>query len=103
MAHLLTRYDRRDEADRDALARAALDLCRATRAQDGITSSRFYWVNADTVVVLSEAESMEKFDGAGSADAAKAIFAISDLARATGTERWIDPRTGAEAYRLAGQ
>jgi hypothetical protein len=103
MAGLVTHWERRDGADREALGQAAFALCRATRQVDGVKSSRFFWTGPDQVVILSEANTMADFDQASKPDQAEAIFALSDLARATATERWIDPRDGTEAYRVAGR
>ena len=100
-------WERRDNADRNALANAALDLCRASRAIEGIRSSRFYWNGADAVVFLTDGETQALNDlGNGAkmtADRARAIFTLSDLARATASMRLAEPRAGEEAYRRAGR
>lgn len=103
MAGMLTHYDRRDAADRAAVGEAAFALCRAQRAQPGITSSRFFWAGADRIAMLAEAESMTVFDEPPQPELAKAVFDLADVARQTDTERWIDPRSGQEAYQTAGR
>lgn len=95
-------YERRDDADREALGKGALALTQAIKAADGVRSSKFYWVNADTVVVLTDGESSFS-DAPPTADAARALFALSDLARQTRDEQWIDPGTGERTYRDAGR
>lgn len=103
MAILISRYERRDGADRDAMAGAALDVCRANRAAQGMRSARFYWTNTDTIVLMLDAESQEVFDRPGSSDQLRTAFALADLARNTGLERWADARDGEQAYRGAGR
>ncbi|MCC6961564.1 MAG: hypothetical protein IT301_17075 [Dehalococcoidia bacterium] len=103
MAILISRYERRDAADRDALGRAALDVCRANRAVSGMRSARFYWTNTDTVALLLDAESQEVFDRPGTPDQLRAAFALSDLARNVGSERWTSAGEGEAAFRGAGR
>jgi hypothetical protein len=103
MAIQITRWERRDNADRNALGNAALDTCRASRGVEGTRSCRFYWSSTDGIVILWEAESAQTFDQPPAADQARAAFALADLSRPVGMERWADPRTGQEAYRLSGR
>lgn len=100
MAMLVSWWERRDSADRNAFGKAALDFCRATRVRPGMRSSRFYWLNADTVVVANDGE-MESFDGPPSPEQAKALFALSDLGRQTAMQRWGDAGAGEQVYRSA--
>jgi hypothetical protein len=102
MAIMIGRWERRDNADREALGNAALAYCRAVKAREGMRSSRFFWLSADRVVVQTEADSAQAFDQPD-ADTAKALFALSDLARVVDTERWIDARDANAAYRSAGR
>lgn len=101
MAIQITRWERRDNADRDALGHAALNHCRAVRATEGMRSARFYWANTDTIAVLADAESQEVFDRPPTPDGAKAAFALSDLARPVGMERWMEPGAGEQAFRMS--
>ncbi len=103
MAFLLQHCDRRDTADRAQFGEAAYGLCRALRGSDGIRNARFYWVNADRIVILTEAESMADFDRPPKPDAASALFRLADLARFTDEERWFDPGVGEDTYRMAGR
>jgi len=103
MAGLVTHWERRDGADREALGKAAFDLCRATRQRDGIRSSRYFWTGPDQIAMLTEADTMADFEQPAKPDQAMAIFALADLARETSVERWIDPRAGMEAYNVAGR
>lgn len=102
MAIQLTRWERRDGADRNELGSAALEVCRASRRAEGAQSCRFYWSSTDGIAILWEAESAQVFDRPATADQARAMFALSDLAHPSGMERWADPRAGREAYQLAG-
>ena len=103
MAILIDRWERRDNADRNALGTAALDLCRAVRAAEGTRSARFYWNGPDAIALLWDAESAEVFDRPPTQPAARAVFALADLARNTGSERWSEPGRAQETYRLAGR
>jgi hypothetical protein len=100
---LVSRWERRDSADRDALGRAALDLCRVNRANAGVRSARFFWGSTDHVVFLTEAESAEVFDRPATPEQARAAFALSDLARPVSTERWADARAGEDTFHRAGR
>jgi len=104
MPLFLSKHERRDNADRDAMARAALDLCRVTRARDGVRSARFYWVNTDTIGLIVDAEAGSFGQGSaqtGSPAEAKAMFAFSDLARGTSSETWGEAGAGEQLYRAA--
>jgi hypothetical protein len=103
MPILVGRWERRDNADRNALGRAALDVCRANRAADGVRGSRFFWASTDHIVTMTEAESAQVFDQPATADQARAAFALSDLARPVSTERWADPRAGEDTFHRAGR
>ena len=98
------RWERRDGADRDALGRAALAMCRNARSTEGVRDSRFYWVNADTVAIITDAEAGAWGPGSGArqtADGAKALFAMSDIARSGPLETWVEARAGEETFQLA--
>lgn len=103
MAIMVGRWERRDNADREALGSAALAYCRAVKAREGVRSSRFFWLSSDRIVVQTEADSPLAFDQPPDGDSVKALFALSDLARSGDTERWMDPRDGQAAYRAAGR
>jgi hypothetical protein len=103
VAIIVNHWQRRDGTGIEAFGNAAYELCRAERGVEGIASSKFYWVNSDTIVIQSEAESFEVFDRAGTPEQGKAIFALSDIARPASTERWQGPRGATELYRRAGR
>ena len=103
MAFLLQHCDRRDTTDRVEFGEAAHGLCRALRGSDGIQNARFYWVNPDCIVILTEAESMADLDLPPKPEAASALFRLADLARFTDEERWFDPAVGEDTYRMAGR
>lgn len=97
----VTHWERRDGADREELGKSAFALTQALRA-GGAASSRFYWVNSDTVVVQTDVgESISQAPSSG--DAARALFALGDLARPTSRELWLDPGSGEATYRKAGR
>ncbi|MBW1711077.1 MAG: hypothetical protein JRJ73_14555 [Deltaproteobacteria bacterium] len=60
-------WERRDGADRVDLGNAALAWCRAARAVEGVHSSKFYWYGPDTIVFLTEGETVT-FDAPGGPD-----------------------------------
>lgn len=97
----ISRWERRDAADRDQLGRAALAFCKAQRLSDGVHSVRFYWANPDTVVVLTEVDSSDVLYRQASPDLARATFALADLARQTATESLFDARAGEATFRAA--
>lgn len=95
------KFERYPSTDRNALALAALEWCRAARSTDGVNDSRFYWIDPNEIVVVTDAEPGAWGPGSGremSPAAAKAVFALADLARNTSTETWADARAGAELF-----
>jgi hypothetical protein len=103
MAVMLTKFQRRDNADRVALGTAAFQLCKAQRAVPGVTASRFFWTSADDIAILAEAESALAFDEPMKPELAAAVFALADLAGQTVSERWTDPRDGMSVHQTAGR
>ena len=103
MAIIVNHWQRRDNTGIEPFGNAAYEVCRAERGVEGVRNSRFYWVNSDTIVMQTEAESFEVLDRPGTPELGKAIFALTDVARPLGTERWQDPRAATELYRRAGR
>ena len=103
MAIIVNHWQRRERTTIEEFGNAAYEFCRAQRGVEGIGSSRFYWVNSDTLVIQSQAESFEAFDRTGTPELGKANFALSDIARPASTERWQEPRAATELYRRAGR
>lgn len=103
MAAQLTSWERRGPAERAEFGTRAFELCRAMRAQDGVTNCRFFWTGPDSIVVLTEAESQHVLDDPPKPEVAQALFTLADLGRQTATQRWIDPRDGQDAYTIAGR
>ena len=103
MAIIVGRWERRDGADMEGLGNSAFAYCRAVKARKGVRSSRFFWVSPDQIVIQTEADSPQVFDEPPDADTGKALLALSDLARAVDSERWMDPRAAEAAYRSAGR
>ena len=100
----VAKYERRDSADRNDLALAALEACRAARETPGVLSSRFYWVNTDEIAIITDAEAGAWGPGSGvviQPRAARATFALTDLAKNTSLEVWADARSGEETYKIA--
>ena len=51
----VSKYERRDSADRNELAAAALEACRSAKSVPGVISSLFYWVNPDQIAIITNA------------------------------------------------
>ena len=103
MAVMLSKFQRRDTADRVALGTAAFELCKQQRAVPGVTASRFFWTSADDIAILAEAESPLAFDEPMKPELATAVFRLADLALQTANERWTDPREGVSVHTRAGR
>ena len=95
-------WERRDNTDRNDFANAALAMCRSIKAMDDVTSSKFYWYNADTIVIWTEGEA-SAFDYRPEPNAAKAAFALSDLARPKMSWRLADAKLGEEIFKSSGK
>ena len=84
-------WERRDGADRTALALAALKLCEALKGTDGVQDARLYFSKTDCPTILIHVDSADVLDRMTYAPAVSAAhFAVGDLARHTGTETWLD-------------
>ena len=99
----ITYWTRRDTTDRALLGSAALDMCKALKSSDDVDDVRFYWAGPDTVVLQMFAPTAQPMTSPPNADAARAMFALADLANRERSEQWIDPRTGLENYQMAGR
>lgn len=101
MAIGIQRWERRDNADRNEFALAALAYCKAIRAQSGVQDARFYWTGIDSLAVLSNLSEAEAWSRPLTGGAAKATFALADLGHQTGTELWLDAAAGQAAWQSA--
>ncbi len=100
----VSKFERRDNADRNELGLAALESCRANREIPGVISSLYYWVNPDEIAIITDAEPGAFGPGSGNAPvprSVKAMFALSDLAKSTSYEAWADARAGTETYNVS--
>ena len=96
-------YERRDNTDRVAFGNAALASCRAIRAIEGITSAKFYWYYANSIVFIAEGERDVLDKLADNDHYVRALFEFNDMSRLVRIMRLIDPRTGQETYQRAGR
>lgn len=96
-----SRWERRDEADRNELALAALEYCRAMRAEEGVGEARFYWSGVDQLSVLAHVATADVLNRLASPRFARASFGLADLARQTESEVWLDAATGEAMYHAA--
>ncbi len=99
----VSHWSRRDSADRGMLGQAAYDVCKALRSSGAVEDTRFYWAGPDTVVVQVTAADVTPLLSPPNDDAARALFALADLANRERFEQWIDPRTGMQQYEMAGR
>ena len=104
MPYRLIICERRDQADREAMAKTALAICRESRKTSGIQSAKFYWSGADNIVFLIEGDLGALNAGAGDNPAmGKLFYDMSDLTRMTMNIVLLDPRSGEQSYRSAGR
>ena len=99
----VTKWERRDGADRDALGTAALTMCRFARSNEGVRNARFYWANTDTVAILVDADPGAWGPGSAgdpTAEGAQAIFGLSDLAHGVAQETWGEAGAGEALFRM---
>jgi hypothetical protein len=98
-------WERRDSGSRETMGNTALELCRIIRKRKGISSARFYWAGSEEIVFLSEGEesAFGTSDLMTEGDYARLGFILADNARLTLNKRLMDPRTGAQNYRIAGR
>ncbi len=101
MAVGIQRWERRDGADRNEFALAALAYCKAVRTQRGVEDARFYWTGIDALAVLSTLSEPEAWSRPLAEGAAKATFALADLGHQTGSELWLDAQDGQAAWEAA--
>ena len=101
MAIGIQRWERRDAADRNDFAMAALGYCKAVRSQSGVADARFYWTGIDSLAILSTLTEPEAWSRPLTGGAAKATFALADLGHQTGTELWLDAGAGQAAWEAA--
>lgn len=102
-AVVYSRWELRPGADRVALGNTALELCRFNRSLEGSLSSRYFWPDANAVVILHEVDNPRVVFPGPSADGARIAFNMSDLANRTAFEIWSGAGQGTETNRLAGR
>lgn len=104
MPLLYQRFQLKPGADRAKFGDLVLEACRATRANEGVRSARYYWANPNSVVVLIDYEhSRNVFGGTPTPEGARRNFAAFDMADQTAWELWGEARAGTEAYERAQQ
>ena len=52
MLHI-SKWERQENASRDKLGTAALNLCKVAKSTDGVHSAKFYWPNPNMVAWVS--------------------------------------------------
>jgi len=97
---IIETYERRDIADRNELALAALQLCRTLRAQDSVKSAKFYWEDWDRLAVVTERDTWN-MDGNPIPEAAKASSGLANLAQRVEFRLLAEAAIGQQAYERA--
>ncbi len=94
------RVERHRETQREELANAAFDVCRAALGVEGVVEANFYWVLYDGVVIVVEAEGPEALDtvvGRRGRTLSGALLRLEDLG-AISAERWVHPKDAMFTY-----
>lgn len=100
MALQIDYWHRKDNADRNDLAFAALQVCRVWRGRDDVTSSRLFWQGWNDLTIVTEGEpTFRNFNP--QADMAKATIALADLADPTAHHFMAEAKLGHEAFERA--
>ena len=90
---------------RDEFARAVLEACRTRRANPHVRSSRYYWADGGTIIVILTEGDPQMWDYNPAPDplALKTVFSVDDVALQLSVERLSDAGSGTEAWNQAGQ
>ena len=102
MLHI-SKWERQENASRDKLGTAALNLCKVAKSTDGVHSAKFYWPNPNMVAFVVEAETGSWGIGAEpTGEAMKAFFDLGDAASCVMDETWVDASIGQKRSDRAG-
>ena len=98
----ISKFEMHSGADRNQFGNAAFNLCKAARATPGVVDAKYYWVNANCIGFIIDADPGAWGPGSAStAETAKASFALADVSSQTSNEHWMGAREGTENYNLA--
>lgn len=100
---IVSKWDRRDAATREQLGTAALAACREFRTHPSVTSSRYYWLTPDQVVIANASDDLSAYWSPASSSLGAAMFDLADVATQVASEQWIDAGTGQKNYEDAGR
>ncbi len=98
-------WQRKDGADRNELALAALQVCRVMRGYDDVSSSKLFWGGWNTIALIAEGDDT-MFDFRGNdADMAMAMATagLADLADMVQGYQLGEAKAGQESYERAGR
>lgn len=98
-----SRWHLRPGADRVALGNTALELSRFFRSLEGSMGCRYYWSDANTVVMLHDVENPRVEYPEMTPDGARIGFNMYDLADRTAHEIWAGAGRGTTANQMAGR
>ncbi len=100
MLHI-AKYEMRSDADRNSFGLAALSVCKAAKASDGVNDAKFFWVNPNLIGIIVDAEK-----GAWGSDTdptpqtMKAFFDLADLSNQVSNEIWMSAGIGEERFKM---
>lgn len=99
------RLQRRQGVSRDEFAQVVLSACRARRANPHVQSSRYFWADGGTtVVVLTQGDpQMWDFNPTPDEEAVRSVFGLDDVAHQISLERLTDAGAGTQAWDQAGK
>ncbi len=99
------RLQRRPGVGRDEFGQAILEACRARRQNQHVRSSRYYWADGGTtVVILTEGDpQMWDFNPDPDPVGLKSAFGVDDVAVQLSLERLNDAGPGTQAWSQAGK
>lgn len=103
-AVVYSKWKLRPGGDRVALGTKALEMTRYQRSQEGCVSSRYFWADANSVVLLTELDAPSRvFSGGPTADGSRIAFDFADLADREAWEVWMGAREGTATNKMAGR
>lgn len=98
----ITMWHRKDAADRNDLAFAALQVCRVLRGHDDVESSRLFWQGWNDLAIITEgAPSIIGNSGNPDPPMAKATRELADLADPVQQYQMAEAKQGQEAHQAA--
>lgn len=105
MPYRLYMWERRDNANRNDFALAALASCKVYRKTDGISSARYYWSGTERIGILLEGTPAALNTPTAGSDPsdAKLYFDLADLAKPVDDIQLSEAKAGEETAKAGGR